>query len=431
MKKLLFLSTHMGGGVGKALSAFIKYAAENTNDLEIELLLAEEPLKTNSLVNINYTVSDDLSILKDKIQNSDLVVLNWWHNPKTAKMLCDFPNIETRLIIWHHISGCSYPVITSEFAKLPNKNLFTTKYSYENPFWTDEERREILSKSDVVYGQGKFEPGKLVESKKEGFTLGYVGTISYNKLHPDFVYYCKSVEDVIDRVIMVADYKEDEKDAILEIARKLNIEEKFDFISFTTDIASEYAKFDALAYLLNHNHFGTTENVLLEAMDYEVPVIVFNQNTEKHIFKHLETGILVNNISEFKTYVNYLVDNTDERLRLTSNAKEFYLTEYEYKKNADRFLNAINEVLEQDKKCFDFKVVFGTKPYQWFMTCLGEEKEYFELSVSNKIKNVDNRVNEFYIKNSQPILKGTSKSSIPHFLHYYDDEILEYWNSLF
>ncbi len=431
MKKILFLSTHMGGGVGKALSAFINYLKENEKDFEVELFLTEAPLKTNSLENINFTLSDDIEVLKESIEKSDLVVLNWWHNPKMASMLNSFPAVPTRLIIWHHISGCSYPVISAGFAKLPHKNLFTTKYSYENKFWTDEERKEIIEKSDVVYGQGKFEAKASVKAEKTGFTMGYIGTLSYNKLHPDFVYYCKSVEDIVDNIVMVGDYKEDEKEAIIEIAKKLNIESKFEFISFTPNVAKEYAKFDFLAYLLNHNHFGTTENVLLEAMDYEVPVVTLDQNTEKYIFKHLETGLLVNNISEFKTYVEYLYNNPEERLRLTRNAKKFYLEEYEYTKNAEKFLRAINETLELEKRVFDFKSVFGEEPYQWFMECLGKEKEYFANSISNICENNDSIINEFYIKNSDPILKGTSKSSIPHFLSYYEDKVLEYWNSLF
>ncbi len=430
MSKILFLSTHMGGGVGKALSAFINYVSENARDFEIELFLTERPLKTNSLEDINYTVSDNIEVLKEKIETSDLVVLNWWHSPKMASILNSFPNVATRLIIWHHISGCSYPVITADFAKLPHKNLFTTKYSYENKFWTDEERKEIVAKSEVVYGQGRFEPKAALKAEKKGFTMGYIGTLSYNKLHPDFVYYCKAVEDIVDKVIMVGDYKEDEKEAIVEIARKLDIENIFEFISFTPNVAEEYAKFDMLAYLLNHNHFGTTENVLLEAMDYEVPVITLNQNTEKYIFKHLETGLLVNNITEFKTYVEYLYNNPDERVRLTRNAKKFYLEEYEYTKNAERFLEATKETLKEEKKVFDFQEVFGAEPYQWFMSCLGKEKKYFFESISNLSDNDDNKINEFYIKNCDPILKGTSKSSIPHFLSYYDDKILEYWNSL-
>ncbi len=418
----------MGGGVGKALSSFINYVNENETDIDIKLILTEKPLKVNSLSNINYSVIDSSDTLKMEIENADLVVLNWWHSPVMAKVLNDFPQVKTRLIIWYHISGCSYPVIPASLAKLPNQNLFTTKYSYENKFWSNEDKVKILKKSNVVYGQGNLETSDIVNIKKTGFTLGYIGTVSYNKLHPDFVYYCKSVENIVDKIIMVADYKEDEKAAIMGVAKDLNIEEKFEFVSFTTDVASEFAKFDALAYLLNHNHFGTTENVLLEAMHYEVPVITLNQNTEKYIFEHLQTGILVNNITEFKTYVEYLYNNKNERVRLTKNAKEFYLSEYKYEKNALRFLNIIKSVLKEEKTKFDFKSVFGNEPYEWFMSCLGNEKIYFEKSIESN--NSAQNIAEFGIKNSDPILKGTSKSSIPHFLSYYDDEVLKYWNSL-
>ncbi len=430
MKNIIFLTTHMGGGVGKAISSFVEYVSKNVDEFKIKLILTEEPMKTNSLQNIEYIVTEDSEVIKEEIEQADLVVLNWWHSPKMAKVLNEFPNVKTRLVIWYHISGCSYPVIPAKLAKMANKNLFTSKYSYENKFWTDKERAEIVKKSEVVYGQGNFEGSKIVKKEKEGFTLGYIGTISYNKLHPDFVYYCKAVENMIDKIVMVADYKPDEKEAILSIARNLNIEDKFEFIGFTTDVASEYAKFDVMAYLLNHNHFGTTENVLLEAMYYGVPTITFNQNTEKHIFKHLETGILVNNITEFKNYFEYLYNNESERLRIANNAKEFFEEEYVYSKNANRFLENINDALKTEKQIFDFKQIFGVKPYEWFMACLGDEKEYFEKSININDDCVDKKIVEFYIENCDPILKGTSKSSIPHFLSYYEDDVLEYWNNI-
>ena len=73
--------------------------------------------------------------------------------------------------------------------------------------------------------------------------------------------------------------------ALQEEIIKCGLENNFEFTGYVDNVYSQLSRFDIFAYLLNPYHFGATENALLEAMAYELPVIALNQSVEKHIIK--------------------------------------------------------------------------------------------------------------------------------------------------
>ncbi len=432
MYNILHIMPHMGPGVGKAVSALSVSAVKSKSLYKHSILLLEKPINFNYISickdnGVDVFWSQEKKDITEIINNSDIVQLEWWHHPLVLKFLKYLSKIKIRLTIWSHISGCNYPIIPAKFVDLPEHFFFTTNYSYENPFWSKSEKERIMHKSSVSCGSGGFgNVTDLVHKSHSGFNVGYIGTLDFIKLNPEFVDFCSKVNISGVKFIMVGN--PENKKNILQQAYKLNIENKFEFTGFTNNVKAEFERFDIFGYLLNSNHYGTTDNALLEAMGAGMAIIVLNQCGEKHIIKHMENGIIVDNKEEYGKAVNYLYKNPDERKRLGDNAKKDAFTELSPHNTMTKLHYEYNNIIKKSKKCYNFEDIYGIQPYQWFLKGLGKDRSIFEGCTVTKTDDKDFKEN---VKNSSEILKGNTKSSIPHFFKYnQNDEVLKYWNKI-
>ncbi len=297
MYDILHIMPHMGPGVGKALSALSIIAAKTKSEFQHRILLLERPtnLKYIAICKENGVAvfwPEDKKEVMNLISGADIVQLEWWHHPLVLGFLGDLSRIPVRLTVWSHISGCTYPLISADFIHLPEHFFFTSAYSFENPFWNADQLREIKSKSTVACGSGGHDNiSGIAPQPHPDFNIGYIGTLDFRKLHPEFVHFCAEVNTPEARFILVGD--PENKQDILKQAHEKNISEKFEFTGFTNDVKAEFERFDVFGYLLNPDHYGTTDNALLEAMGAGMPIIVLNQCGEKHVIRHMETGLIV------------------------------------------------------------------------------------------------------------------------------------------
>ena len=80
-----------------------------------------------------------------------------------------------------------------------------------------------------------------------------------------------------------------------------NLDSRFRILGPVADPAPIFRNLHALAYPLSPRHYGTGENVLIEAMAFgAVPVVLANP-AERAIVRHRETGLIVENAAEFST----------------------------------------------------------------------------------------------------------------------------------
>lgn len=432
--KVLHITTHMGGGVGKFLSATVCHAKNDELNIEHQIILLEKPEKTYFVdccleKGIETTVLNNDETIIEKIKLADIVIIHWWHNPVMAKLLALFPSIPVRLVIWSHISGCNYPAIPFEFTQLPHKMFFTTPYSYENPYWDDEQRNKIQSEMPVVYGLGaEYREKNFVKpqiKQADTFRIGYVGTLSASKIHPDFIEYCRAVIELIPtaKFIFIGDITLSKQ--TMELLAKYNIERYFEFIGYTNEVDIYLASFDVFGYPLNPYHFGTTENVVLEAMAMGLPVVALNQNTEKYIIEHRKDGLLADNINDYAKQMKYLFDYQEERIRLGKNAQEKIINKFNLTLNIEKMYLELTKVMLCKKKIFDFAQILGDKPYLWFLACLGANKDLFLKIIASKVRDDYPTL----IKKIPEILLGQGKSSISHFAEKYpEDDTLRFLN---
>lgn len=437
MQRILHITTHLGGGVGNVSANVALYAKNNEQQYQYKIVLLEEPEKSQFfnlciMNDVEVIVKPSAEFIAKEMSRADIVLLSWWHHPKMAKFLSEFPKIPIRLILWCHVNGCSYPALPFEFAKMPHKVFFTSKYSFENHYWSKKECDMIVKNSEIIYGVGDlnhFSKAKL--KSHQGFNIGYVGTLNYSKINPEYVDFCAKVDIPDSKFIMIGDW--DNKSNIEDKAREYGIHNKFEFRGYTNNVVNELEYFDVFAYPLNPWHFGTTENALLEAMAAGLPVVALNQCTEKYLIKHMQTGLLADDKEHYAKLIQYLYENPSERERIGQNAKEFVLSNFSLRKNMEKMNNTYNEIINSPKKIFEFNSVFGVKPYQWFLSCLGSDKEMFQNSINDDITQNDHKMRKLKkeIANCHHIIREKSKSSIYHFSRYFpEDKNISFWISL-
>jgi len=339
--------------------------------------LLEKPEKTNFLA-ICRDNNVQVELLRNKehlircIKESDLVEIEWWHHPVMAGFLADFPALSTRIIFWSHISGTFYPYISADFIKFAGTMIFTSPYSFENQYWNDTEKVLIKKNCRMIYSSGGFERIEPVKRLHEGFNVGYIGTQSYAKLNPNFVEYCNAISDIPNiKFTMVGDLSN--QYAILKEANKYHIASQMHFVDYVNSVSEEFSEMDVFGYLLNPTHFGTTENVLLEAMAAALPVVCLDQCTEKHLIRHNCTGLLVKNKDEYKNAINYLYNNPKEGRRLGKAARLWVNDNFSIVSTVEKLHTLYNQVIQMDKREYTFSSVLGQKPYQYFLSCLPPE----------------------------------------------------------
>ena len=139
-KKILQITPHLGGGVGKAVIG----AAMPDKQFNTEIMLLEKPEKEEIVSRVRDMGINVMACLSDcevqrKIQETDIVIVNWWNHPLMSRFLVHFPTVPCRLVLWAHVNGCTYPYLPFDFLNRFDHIFFTTKYSYENPFWSMEQ----------------------------------------------------------------------------------------------------------------------------------------------------------------------------------------------------------------------------------------------------------------------------------------------------
>lgn len=417
MREVLHITTHMGGGVGKVLSGLLAAFAADGGDRH-ELLLLEKPEKRNFFdllaeAGVAARVEQDAAKIAEAMARADIVQLEWWHHPRMVRFLLALLPVPVRLVLWAHVSGSFYPWLPPAFLHVPQRFIFTSAYSYENPFWDSATCTWAKEHAAMVNSVGDFSREEPQHEAHEGFSIGYVGTLSYAKLHPDVCRFFACVKEIPGVFFRLVGDAENEG-RIRRDAESFGFAEQLSFAGYVNDVAAEFRRMDVFSYLLHPQHFGTTENVLLEAMHAGLAVVALDQCAEKHIVRHGETGLLVRTPEEYGQAVRHLYAHPEERARLGQNARRYIEENFSVERTAARLSAVYDEVMEEEKTLCDFTGM-GKHPQDVFLNFL--PPPLYEAFSSGSLP-----------QELPEILLGESKSSVRHFARLFpEDERLRGW----
>lgn len=378
--KILHVTAHLGGGVGKALSGLAVQTLQKRKGVDHSFICLEEPQKCQFVdkirnIGCEVFVKPDREKLLSLVTETDILQLEWWNHPATIQYLCKLTKVPLRLVSWSHVSGLHTPIIPPQLLVQSHKFLFTSQCSYE----ADEVKAvlpEERDRLDVVSSSGGFEGLPCPEDMAvRGFSAGYIGSFNFAKLHPRFVEFLAAVDIPGFQVRMIGDLTNQE--ILNKQCISFNREGMLDFRGYRTDIISELSSINVMPYLLNHEHYGTTENALIEAMSMGIVPVVLDNPTERHILGR-STGLIVHTPEEFAEAMRWLYDNPEECAKLGERAALTVRQRFSAEKMESLLYKHYQTVLKEEKRKIDFKHIFGDDPAQWFLSCQKERDIFAE-----------------------------------------------------
>lgn len=409
--KILHIAAHMGGGIGSA------YVGLGGCGQEQSVLLLEKPINQEAIEKVRgagfrVLIQPGKEDTERELRQADIVVFSWHHHPALTKFLHDLPPIPVRSVLWCHISGNYFPNIPAEFLKKFDQIMFATQYSLELPQIKALGAEYLESHCCVVYGLNDLSRFTHIRRvPHENYNIGYVGTLGFCKLHPDFVDYCEAVNMPDARFLMVGTPVT--KEQILKSAAERGAAGQFKFCGQLSDVTQALEQMDVFGYLLNPQHFGATENALLEAMASGLPVVALDQCVERHIIQDGVTGLLVHTPKKYGDAIQYLRQDTEKASRLGAQAREYIMESYGLDCNRERFLATCRKAAGQAKVVRRFDDFFTKEPADWFLSCVKADRECFE----------ENRAEQAGL-----IFHEQTKGSPIHYHEYFpEDHRLEKW----
>ena len=444
MKKfvVLHIVPHLNGGLGRVLLSTLKFSKNITASFAHEIVITDEKHLTVKSREMFSEYSDCLhigksdSFIKEKMDKTDIVQIEWWNNPLVNKFLTNFPFPPSRVILCCHVNGLSRPCIITESAvEFSDIFLTTTKATRKHPLFQSEVNVRHRKKLRYVTYPVDFERFGTIQPKAhDGFNIGYVGTIDYAKMHRNFLPMSDAV-NVPKIKFFICGEGFDKKTVELE-AQKYPVG-KFQFIGFFENIKSILEIIDVFGYPLNPKHYGSGEQAVNEAMYAGLPVVAFSNPAEQEIISHNETGILVDNEQSYTEAIQALYLNPAERTRIGMNARKQIIEHFSPLQCFQKLELIYKEVMGLDKRSRTFKKLIESNyasgndlGARLFIESLGDQGSEFLQSYKSRGEGSSADINKI-ISEAEIGMKMVTKGSLFQYLYFFpDDAYLNFWAGL-
>lgn len=416
MTRILHVTPHLGGGVGKAVSGLIRQSSA-AGEHHHSVLCLEKPEKTQFTDLLEHAgcqlrYCPEPEELAREIAAADIVQVEFWNHPAIVRALCPRPLPPMRPLVWCHVSGLHFPAIPWKLVEASGRFLFTSPCSLELL-----KGHPPAPHANVVSSGGGMDemPAHAPRPSRRPLVAGYLGTLNFSKLHPDFVSYAAAVPDPQFNIRMIGD--EINRETLERQCAAMGRPHLLLFCGYRKDVAAELAQLDVLVYLLNPTHYGTAENTLLEAMAMGVVPIVLDNPAERHIVEHGHTGLVIRSPADLADAIARLSSDDELRTRLGRQAAESVRRRQTYARMADAFDRHYRELLSLPKRPIAFRAIFGAEPADWFMAFQPRESSF---AADGTVGIPDDT--------GRHALFERTKGSVFHFLDYFPgDPLLSSW----
>lgn len=415
--KILHVTPHMGGGIGKAIYGLIQ---ESNQDIHHDILLLEEPKDKKYL----RTVEKSEVLFSANPNDYDIIQVEFFNNPLIPKFLCS-QKFHGRFVFWCHISGLHTPIIP--LFNRPNA------FPWFETVLTSPCSSDKYPGCPVICSAGIPDdfPSRDASRGNSYHNLCYLGTLDRTKMHPGYIHIVSPITKYKSMALFIIGNGND-TDYYKECISKLSLTHHVHILG-QHDYPEEFMKYmDFMVYLLNPYHYGTAENSLVEAMAMGIIPIVLGNPAELCIVKDRVTGLVMRDVSKgsFSDILNWIEANPDSVHRIRKNGIQVARTLYNYKASADQFEYLYSKVMEEPKKTFDFTQIFGNEPHNWFQSF--QEFPGLYCVDENPISVYDrpNRVCRTGNNNLDAVMFAEGKGSVKNYAKYFpEDKLLQEWST--
>ncbi|TCL75628.1 glycosyltransferase [Rhizobium sp. BK251] len=361
--KVLHITPHLGGGVGKA-HASIQAAGAGT--IERTYFLLEEPRDRRFASMVEAAgarlVFGGATELRELVDAADIVQIEWWNHPRLYECLSQWQLPPMRSVFWAHVSGLSPPFLPERLAEAADRLLFTSPCSLaaDNIVGLPH----ALSSRLAVVNSGFGYEGEVPARTKAKPV--YLGTVDFVKMHPAFFDVLDSVDDIDFKLSIWGQYDADGEP--LRRAARMRHPQRVVFEGQHPEPRRMLEEATILVYLLRPDHYGTAENVLVEAMSLGVVPLVFGNPAERAIVKDGETGLVASDEAEAAAKLAWMLRHPEEVARIGAHAAESIRLTHRPDISAADLERCYRPLLHSPKRSVDFGRYLGTSPVDWFLS---------------------------------------------------------------
>ena len=365
--RILHVTPHLGGGVGKAHAALSTVLPEIVQQT---FVLLETPRERRYIDQIEAAgarvlVAESLTQVAALARESDIVQFEFWNHPRMFECLAraEFPAI--RSVFWSHISGLARPLIQPALMAEAARFVFTTEASLGSASVATL-RKKTHKKVSVINSGFGFPDARPRIARGRIPGIAYLGTVDFAKMHPGFFDAIDALGDNSVRVAVWGDV--DPQGAVLARARAMRYPDRIEFMGRTSDPAAALADTDIFFYPLQREHYGTAENALVEAMSLGLAPLVLDNPPEKAIVEDGRTGFVASSVEEIGSLLEMLLLLPDVREKISRNAIRAMAETRTPIMSAQDFMILWLAMLAEPTRVCDFARAIGSTPAEWFLS---------------------------------------------------------------
>lgn len=347
---ILHVTPHLGGGVGRVLLNYLEAVRPGPRRHRLMCLdYANEAARARCAA-ASIPLADRLSEIPAElaraVAQADAVVVHWWNHPLMYQWLTGGVWPAARVLLWSHVSGRAAPQsVTADLAAFPDLFAAANPVSLSLPALAEaaaQNRARLLFSTAGVDHVAHAAP-----RSHQGFRVGYLGTVDYAKMHPDFIDLCLSA-DLPPATFAVAGGPEHE--ALRRQTERRGVVHRFEILGPVDDAAAFLSTLDVFGYPLNPDHYGTGEQVLIEAQAAGVPPVVLAGGAEEYVVEHGVTGLTAASAADYGRHIKRLHDDPELRLKLSIQATALAGERFGLKAFTDNFEALLTELMTHPKR---------------------------------------------------------------------------------
>ena len=410
------------GGAATALYGLaLRGNARGEEHLIVSLTPADEKsAKAAEHSGIKVYSAPTTPLLNELIESTSIVLVHWWNSPE---MQCFFaaPMPACRLGIWFHVAGDKAPqVITRRIADLADLALACSPYTLNVL-----DNLNSHTAVGMVLAGSELEAFKHVEpSPHHGFAVGYVGTVDYLKMHPDFAAMSVAAGIPEARFIVCGD---GDLESIRRDAEATGQPQRFEIRGWMDHVPEVMAGFDLYGYPLCRDTYAAAELNLQEAMSVGLPPVILPHGGAPLLVEHGVTGLIAQTPDEYSLSLARLHADSGLRQGLGENARRYALAHFGAD-NADKAMQRCYEQLLKTPKRTRDPLSLPPGGAARFVESLGNAEEPFVAAMA-ETKNPCEADQE--IHGCSPLLASRWSGGILHYRDAYpDDPVLRFWAGL-
>lgn len=323
---ILHITGHLGGGVGTTILGWVETDKSNHHWIHsLDYINVRALRRIKNVGNCSWSTGWTDKDQWDRLFGwADVVVVHWWDNPFLTHWISN-PMPPARMVMWAH----------QNYNMDPATKYYADRFIVTSP---------VMGRQyDCIKSTGDITPYLNTPHRLHlEYIVGYVGTVDYKKIHPNFISMCEKV-DIPNVNFWICGDNHISPDKISKLSR-------FFFFGNVDNAASYYAVMSVFGYPLRHDHYGTSEIVLGEAMASGIVPVCMNNQAESLLVENGITGYLCESEEEYVENLEFLYHKPLLREYMGNNARQAAVELYDINRMVRDWNNVLLELMDTQGK---------------------------------------------------------------------------------